>query len=161
MKKLILQTMARFKKTFKGIFTASRKKITPQYKRFMIFAKRKPITAFLMLLGLLLSLIVLSNLINRPKPAEEKQGLTTKEVFVYTIGSSPKIKVQAQVEKSGVIKIVSLGSGVVQPYRHVYKLSRRKRIFPPKTTRPNTVSKCFGHISNPKRFNRKTKRDYK
>lgn len=114
MKKLMSQAMARFKKTFKGIFTASRKKITPQYKRFMIFAKRKPITAFLMLLGLLLSLIVLSNLINRPKPAEEKQGLTTKEVFVYTIGSSPKIKVQAQVEKSGVIKIVSLGSGVVQ-----------------------------------------------
>lgn len=104
----------RFKKISKAIFTTSKKKINPQYKKFMLFAKRKPITAFLMLLVLLLSLIVLSNIVNRPAPETQEAKLPTKEVSVYTIGSSPKIKVQAQIEKSGVIKIVSLGNGVVQ-----------------------------------------------
>lgn len=114
MKKFISQAMAKSRKTSKSIFVLLKKKINPQYKKFMLFAKRKPITAFLMLLTLLLSLIVLSNIVNRPAPETQEAKLPTKEVSVYTIGSSPKIKVQAQIEKSGVIKIVSLGNGVVQ-----------------------------------------------
>ncbi|KKP79573.1 MAG: hypothetical protein UR81_C0044G0005 [Candidatus Levybacteria bacterium GW2011_GWB1_35_5] len=88
----------RLKKISKAIFTTSKKKINPQYKKFMLFAKRKPITAFLILLALLLSLIVLSNIVNRPVPETQETKLSTKEVSVYTIGSSPKIKVQAQIE---------------------------------------------------------------
>ena len=114
MNKFIKSTVERFVKAFKNIFSASKQRVSPFYKRFMIFAKTKPVVAFLMLLTLLFSLIVLSNLINRPIPQDQGAKLPVKEVSVYTIGSSPKIKVQAQVEKSGVIKIVSLGNGVVQ-----------------------------------------------
>ena len=114
MNKFIKSTVERFVKAFKNILSASKQRVSPFYKRFMIFAKTKPVVAFLMLLTLLFSLIVLSNLINRPIPQDQGAKLPVKEVSVYTIGSSPKIKVQAQVEKSGVIKIVSLGNGVVQ-----------------------------------------------
>ncbi|MBI3984636.1 MAG: HlyD family efflux transporter periplasmic adaptor subunit [Candidatus Levybacteria bacterium] len=114
MNKFIKTTINKVVKKVKNSLSLSKKKVSPFYKRFIIFSKRKPITAFLMLLAVLFSLIVLSNLINRPVPEVEEAGLTTKDVSVYTIGTSPKIKVQAQVEKSGVIKIVSLGSGVVQ-----------------------------------------------
>ncbi len=114
MKKLLPQNVLKFKKIVKPIFIFLKAKIKPQYKRFMLFAKKKPITAFIILLGVLLFLIVLSNLISRPVKEDEDVKLPVKEVSIYTIGSSPKIKVQAQVEKSGVIKIVSLGNGVVQ-----------------------------------------------
>ncbi|MEK7551571.1 MAG: hypothetical protein AAB532_03145, partial [Patescibacteria group bacterium] len=114
MKKLLPQNVLKFKKIVKPIFIFLKAKIKPQYKRFMLFAKKKPITAFIILLGVLLFLIVLSNLISRPVKEDEDVKLPVKEVSIYTIGSSPKIRVQAQVEKSGVIKIVSLGNGVVQ-----------------------------------------------
>ncbi len=93
-------------------FLNKRRKIF--YRKFITHAQRKPISTFLGLLLMLLGLIILSNVINRPKESAIKTTLPTKEVAVYTIGTSPKITVQAQVEKSGVIKVVALGSGVVQ-----------------------------------------------
>lgn len=63
---------------------------------------------------MLLGLIIISNVISRPKEIAEETKLPTKNVEVYTIGESPEVTVQAQVEKSGVVKIVSLGAGVVQ-----------------------------------------------
>lgn len=79
----------------------------------MIRAQKHPIATFAGLLLILLGFIILSNIINRPKDSQEIV-LPTKEVQVFTIGASPKIIVQAQVEKSDVIKVVALGSGVVQ-----------------------------------------------
>lgn len=84
------------------------------YKKIITHARRKPISTFLGLLLMLLGLIIISNVINRPKEAMKETAFPIKEVQVYTVGTSPKISVQAQIEKSGVIKIVSLGGGVVQ-----------------------------------------------
>jgi len=84
------------------------------YKKVMTRAERRPLAFFLGLLLILFGLIILSNVINRPAPAAEETGIATKEVQVYPIGASPKITVQAVVEKSGVVKVVALGSGVVQ-----------------------------------------------
>lgn len=114
MKKLLSQNVSKLKKHIKSIFNFLKVKVNPRYKRFMLFARKKPITAFIILLGVLLFLIVLSNFISRPVKSDQEAKLPVKEVSVYAIGSSPKIRVQAQVEKSGVIKIVSLGNGVVQ-----------------------------------------------
>ena len=106
-------------------YLKARKKVKPRvalvnkkrkvyYKKFIIHAQKRPISTFLGLLLMLLGLIIISNVINRPKPEATETSLPTKEVEVYTIGQSPKITVQAQVEKSGVIRVVSLGAGVVQ-----------------------------------------------
>lgn len=84
------------------------------YKKFITHARKRPVTTFVGLLLILLGLIILSNFISRPKTSTLEQGLVVKEVEVYTIGTSPKITVQAKVEKSGVVKVVALGSGVVQ-----------------------------------------------
>jgi multidrug efflux pump subunit AcrA (membrane-fusion protein) len=108
-----------------GIISNSRKLVGPRVqfvnskrkaysRRLLGYAERKPITAFLSLLLILLGLILLSNFINRPKETEEESRIPTKEVQVYTIGTAPKVAVQAQIEKSGVIRVVALGAGVVQ-----------------------------------------------
>lgn len=102
------------KKVLAPKFVSLNKKRRKISARFFAFANRKPFTAFILLLGILLLFIILSNVISKPKQVSDENVLTVKEVSVYSIGTSPKITLQAQVEKSGVIKIVSLGSGVVQ-----------------------------------------------
>ncbi len=112
-------------KSVKKNYLKARKKVTPRavwvnqkrkvyYKKFIGHAQKRPIATFLGLLLMLLGLIIISNVINKPKPEATETSLPTKEVEIYTIGQSPKITVQAQVEKSGVIRVVSLGAGVVQ-----------------------------------------------
>jgi multidrug resistance efflux pump len=59
-------------------------------------------------------LIVAGNFIRRPQQEAAKPKPPVKTVTVYRIGTAPKIRVQAQVEKSGVVTITSLTSGVVQ-----------------------------------------------
>lgn len=93
---------------------AADKRRSVYYKKFIGHAEKRPVATFLGLLLMLLGLIMISNVMNRPKLQAEEISLPTKEVEVYTIGESPKITVQAQVEKSGVIRVVSLGAGVVQ-----------------------------------------------
>lgn len=102
------------KKFFKPKFSALNKKRKIYTQKFVSFAKRKPLTTFAALLTLLLLLIVVSHILGTPKPVAEETTLPTKNVEVYTIGESPRIIVQAQVEKSGVVKVVALSGGVVQ-----------------------------------------------
>lgn len=94
------------------LFVNKKRKV--YYTKFLNFSKRKPALTFAVLIITLFGLIVLSNFINKPKEELVESTLPVKQVSVYTIGESPVITVQARVEKSGVIKIVSLGSGVVQ-----------------------------------------------
>lgn len=102
-KKRISLKVASLSKKSKEIYDAT-------FKR----AGKHPIFSFLLLLGALLLIIILSNVIFKPKPTVEETTLPTKTVIVYTIGEAPKVTLQAQVEKSGVIKVVALSSGVVQ-----------------------------------------------
>ncbi len=112
-------------KTVRKNYLNTRKRLSPRlnsvngkgkayYKKFIGHAEKRPVTTFSGLLLMLLGLIIISNVINKPKTAATEISLPTKKVEVYTIGQSPKITVQAQVEKSGIIRIVSLGAGVVQ-----------------------------------------------
>jgi len=104
---------SRFKKTAKLKLKAIREKLKRVWSRVMRRVERHPILTFAGLLLILFGLILISNYINKPKEAIEETSVAAKVVRTYDIGSSPKITVQAKVEKSGVIKIVSLGSGVV------------------------------------------------
>lgn len=104
---------ARFKKSAgkKGKKVNEKRKVA--YQGTMKRVEKRPVLAFLGLLLILFGLILISSTINKPESAAEEISTPVKEVQVYDIGSSPSITVQAVVEKSGVIKIVSLGSGVV------------------------------------------------
>lgn len=101
-------------KLLNTILKKIKKSFFPKYTKVIIVAKKRPVSAFALLLGILLVLIVLSNVLFRPKPTTKETTLTTKAVEVYTIGEAPKITVQAVIEKSGVVKVVALSPGVVQ-----------------------------------------------
>lgn len=75
--------------------------------------KSRPILSFLSLLALLFATIIISNIIARPKPEVQKPP-AVKKVSIYRIGTAPKIVLQAQVEKSGVIDITALAGGIIQ-----------------------------------------------
>lgn len=74
---------------------------------------RKPLSSFFTVLGLLFLLIIVSNFLSKPK-AEIKKPAEAKKVTVFKIGSAPRITLQGQIEKTGVVQITSLAPGVVQ-----------------------------------------------
>ncbi len=92
------------------IFLAKLRKI---YLRGEKIISRRPLTSFFLLLGLLFFFIVLSNFITRTIPETPKKP-EVKSVEEYRIGKVPRVTLQAQVEKSGVLQITALAGGVVQ-----------------------------------------------
>lgn len=83
------------------------------YRKVSLLINKKPLTSVFILLFILFLLIILSNIIRKPKE-EVKSSPPEKKVPVYHIGEAPKLTFSAQVDKSGVIQISSLASGVVQ-----------------------------------------------
>lgn len=116
----------KLRKTLPAKFQPITSRIKSFYKKFYVFAQKSPIKAFVVLLLVLFSLIFLSNILSKPAADTATAQDVVKEVSVYAIGTSPKITVQAVVEKSGVVKIVTLSGGVVQainvfPGQSVYR----------------------------------------
>lgn len=79
---------------------------------------KRPFLSFFTALGILVLLIIVSNVLGTPKKEVEKTAAQVKPVHVFGIGRAPKLTVQAQIRKSGVIRITALTGGVVQ---RVYK----------------------------------------
>lgn len=77
------------------------------------FISRRPFISFLTALGILLLLIVLGSTVFKAKPVEQPKQAEVKSVQTFKIGTSPKVSTQAQVEKSGVIKVVAQMPGIV------------------------------------------------
>lgn len=77
------------------------------------FLRRRPLTSFFAALLALLLLIFAGNIISKPA-TEVTANQTVKKVDVYTIGAIPKINVQAQVQKDGVVTIMAQSPGIVQ-----------------------------------------------
>lgn len=83
-------------------------------KKILESIEKRPFASFFVFLILFLVLIIISNFLGTPKIEEKKGTPQTKSVRIYRVGSAPKLTVQAQIEKSGVITITSLMGGVVQ-----------------------------------------------
>ncbi len=81
------------------------------------FIERKPFTSFIATLVVLLLLIIVANILNRPQ-AEQKAQVNQKHVDTYQIGSAPRVNLQAKVEKAGVVTITAQSAGVVQQVYH-------------------------------------------
>src|SRR5438876_3735173 len=75
--------------------------------------RKRPLVNFYLALFVFVFIIFLSSRFQVVSPAEVVKA-PLKEVSLYSIGSVPKIKVEAQVEKSGVVTVVALSGGVVQ-----------------------------------------------
>ncbi len=79
---------------------------------------QRPFTMFIVALVLFLVLMGVSSAINKPKAEEKAAEKPPTEVSGYYIGTSPKVQVQAQVKKEGVITIQAQTAGIVQ---QIYK----------------------------------------
>ncbi|MGH2638670.1 MAG: hypothetical protein ACRDF4_05230, partial [Rhabdochlamydiaceae bacterium] len=77
------------------------------------FIKKRPLASFFIALGLLLLVIIVGHMLNTPK-AQTTPPPQTKSVQIYSIGTAPRVTVQAKIEKAGVVKIVAQTSGIVQ-----------------------------------------------
>jgi multidrug efflux pump subunit AcrA (membrane-fusion protein) len=75
--------------------------------------RKRPLVNFYLALFVFVFVIFLSSRFQAVSP-ERQVKAPLKEVSLYSIGSVPKIKVEAQVEKSGVVTVVALSGGVVQ-----------------------------------------------
>ncbi len=103
------QSLLKVKTFFSRIGYLGKKSV----QRISKFISRRPFVSFLLSLIILLALIVLGSTVFKAKPTEQPKQATVKSVQTFKIGSSPKISTQAQVEKSGVIKVVAQMPGIV------------------------------------------------
>lgn len=92
----------------------TRLKRTRRYRRTTAFLQRHPFTSFFAALGVLLLFIILGSVLSNLGQKEEKQVTPTKPVHIYSIGKSPTVELQAQVESNGVVQIVAQAPGIVQ-----------------------------------------------
>jgi multidrug efflux pump subunit AcrA (membrane-fusion protein) len=83
------------------------------YRKSLSFLDKKPLTSFFVVLTLLMAVIVIGNFARKPKVADEIIQPQPKEIQVYSVGEAPKITVQAQIEKSGIVKITAQTPGIV------------------------------------------------
>lgn len=104
-KKIWSGTQNVFSKTF-----GAGKKSTQKTSAFI---NNRPFASFLAALVILLALIILGSTVFKAKPMEQAKQSTVKSVQTFKIGTSPKVSTQAQVEKSGVIKVVAQMPGIV------------------------------------------------
>jgi multidrug efflux pump subunit AcrA (membrane-fusion protein) len=105
--------MKMFEKVTQPVKKAS-SKAWDRMKKFMV---RFPIWTLVIILALMLLFIAAGNAIRKPKVEEVKPVVKAKTIETYSIGEAPKLRAQAKVEKSGVIKIVAQTSGIVQNIR--------------------------------------------
>ncbi len=76
--------------------------------------QKRPLVNFYLAILALVLLIFLSNYLRNTQVESLLQNQEIKEVNIYSLGDVPRITIQAEIEKSGVIQIVALSGGVVQ-----------------------------------------------
>lgn len=83
------------------------------YKNITSTIKKKPFTSFLISLIALFVVIFIGNILSRPKPLPPAPN-PAKQVTLFAIGETPKVTFQAQINKTGVIKIIAQTNAIVQ-----------------------------------------------
>src|SRR3989344_1329635 len=101
-------------KKIKRYYLEGKKRALIIYKKATRFAQRKPFRSFFIVLGVLFALIVLGNIIASFSKKETKAQEVIKDVKVYEISKTPKLRLQAKIDASGVVQIYAQTSGIVQ-----------------------------------------------
>ena len=86
------------------------------FKKITDFIGRHALLSFFILLAILLGLLFVSKQIKEKKQKEsvKPETVVSKKVDVYEVGKFPYIKVQAQIDKAGIVTVVAQTGGVVQ-----------------------------------------------
>lgn len=93
--------------SYRSLTTSSR------YKKSAAFFRRSPFISFFTVLGILLLIMISGAVISNLGKKESVTQTPVKNVTTYKIGAAPTIRLQAQIEKKGVIQIVAQSPGVV------------------------------------------------
>jgi multidrug efflux pump subunit AcrA (membrane-fusion protein) len=96
------------------VLNSIKTRLTYPYRKGVSLIKARPLLTFFSLLLILFLLVVVGNSIRKAsvKPAKEAPKVA-KAVEIYVAGGAPKVRVNAQIEKSGVTKISALTGGIV------------------------------------------------
>lgn len=78
------------------------------------FIDTRPVTSFFVALVVILALIITGSILRRPDTSNTEETRRPISVETFSIGTAPKIRTQAEIEKSGVIKVVAQTGGVIQ-----------------------------------------------
>jgi multidrug efflux pump subunit AcrA (membrane-fusion protein) len=87
-------------------------RVRPFYTKTTEVIRRRPIFALLCAFGILLLVMIVTSIFNKT-PEQPEENAQVKSVSVYSIGESPTVTLQAQIEKNGVVNITALTGGVV------------------------------------------------
>jgi multidrug efflux pump subunit AcrA (membrane-fusion protein) len=82
--------------------------------KVLAFIEKFPITSFGIVLLILIAFIVAGQFLKEKPQERAKQEQRAKEVDIFSIGKAPKVRTQAEIEKSGVVKMVAQAGGVIQ-----------------------------------------------
>lgn len=87
------------------------KKMKEKFKNSL---KKRPISVFLVLLLILFGLIFAGNKLREPKSIDgENQEEMQKKVSVFKFNETPRISVQAKIDKENVVQLVAQKNGIV------------------------------------------------
>jgi len=75
--------------------------------------QKRPFFSFFFALGVLFGFLLLGSILSNLNKKETPKVVLVKEIQTYKLGELPKIKLQAKIEKQGVIKIVAQTPGIV------------------------------------------------
>lgn len=102
--------------SLKSRLDALRNGISNKIKNFI---DKRPFLSFLGILLFLFIAVVVSNKLRQPPKEAVPVAPAPKTVQTFHLTSNPELRVQAKIEKSGVIKLVAQTSGVVQKIKKV------------------------------------------
>lgn len=91
-----------------------KQKIRTIYKKITQTILTYPGYSFFGVLGLLTLIIIAGSVLSKPKTTSKNDAVSAKQVSVYSVGTAPRVTMTAQVETSGVVKIIAQTSGIVQ-----------------------------------------------
>lgn len=101
-----------------SLFSRLKNSLSVVLTNFKKVVDTHPFASFLVFLGLLLGVVVVGNQLRKPPTQQISQAPVPKDVQAYPVGGTPRLRMQARVEKSGVIQLVAQTSGVVQKIGH-------------------------------------------
>ncbi len=98
----------------KQSYTHTHSKTKAVYKAVTKTIISYPAYSFFGALGIFFVIIIVGSLLRTPKVVEKATETPVKKVTIYNVGTAPRVQMTAQVETSGVVKIIAQTSGIVQ-----------------------------------------------
>ncbi len=104
--------MWKFVRRYKRRINSLRKRIP--YRQTVTYLRKNPFRSFFVVLGILFALIVLGNIIASLTKKGAKEPEVVKDIEIYEVSKTPKLRLQAKIDASGVVQIHAQTAGVVQ-----------------------------------------------